>query len=271
MNIGMPMRNSLPRPRPPAPYFVYPRSPAYASVSNSYRGAHRTYAQYNYLRPGLIPWMKRRRLEVVLRLAAPWFHKTSVIDFGCADGVLLPSLSKYFPHVVGVDRDPTACAVATAVVRDLALSNVEILCGTDADIIGVMSARIATRESRLMFALETLEHASASDAERVDFLRRLFSVMQPGANVIISVPRTTGPLFLLKHAAQRALGMVDEPLSVREALRAGLRSDTSGLESRWRGGHVGFNDRTFERAIRQSMRIVRRRATVLSIIYQVAL
>lgn len=269
MNIGMAMPNSLPRPR--APHFVYPRSPAYASVSNSYRGAHRTYAQYNYLRPGLIPWMKRRRLEAVLRLAAPWFHKTPVIDFGCADGVLLPSLSKHFPSVVGVDRDPSACAVARAMIRDLALTNVGIVCSADADIAGGPDPPAVASGCRLMFALETFEHACASDAERVDCMRRLFGIMEPGANMIISVPRTTGPLFLLKHTAQRAMGMADEPLSVREALWAGLWSDTSDLESRWRGGHVGFNDRTFERAIRESMRVVHRRATVLSVIYQLAL
>ncbi len=121
-----------------------------------------------------------------------------------------------------------------------------------------------------MFALETMEHACASDAERVALMRRLFGLMGPGGNMIISIPRTTGPLFLLKHAAQRALGIADEPLSVGEALRAGVRANTSRLEPRWHGGHLGFNDRTFERAIGKSMRIVRRRPTVLSIIYQVA-
>jgi methyltransferase family protein len=261
------MRNSLPG----APYFVYPRSPAYASASHSYRGAHPTYAQYNYLRPGLIPWMKRRRFELALRLAAPWFHRTPVIDFGCADGVLLPSLSKYFPSVIGVDRDPAACAVATAVIRDLGLTNVEIVCTADSEVLWDRDSRVATSGCRLMFALETMEHACASDPERVAFMRRLFALMQPGGNMIISIPRTTGPLFLLKHAAQRALGIADEPLSVGEAFRAGLRSDTSRLEPRWRGGHLGFNDRTFERAIRESMRVVHRRPTVLSGIYQLAL
>src|ERR1700674_2083941 len=153
MNIGILMRNSLPG----APYFVYPRSPAYASASHSYRGAHRTYAQYNYLRPGLIPWMKRRRFELALRLAAPWFHRTPVIDFGCADGVLLPSLSKHFPSVIGADRDPSACAVAAALVRDLGLTNVEIVCSADGDTAEGQDSRIEVAGCRLMFVLETLE------------------------------------------------------------------------------------------------------------------
>jgi SAM-dependent methyltransferase len=248
--------------------FVWPEAKTLYRAGGAYRDGYATYSHYNYLRPGPIAWMKRRRLDVALQLARPWFHRTAAIDFGCGDGILIASLSRYFPFVFGVDLDPAACLIAEAVVADLALPNVRF---------GRFLPDPSEQSYGIAFILETLEHIGSAhpadaDGARVDTIRKLFSVLAPDARIVISVPRTTGLAFLAKYAAQRVLGYRGDVagLSVGDALRAGLCNDTSRLADRWQGGHVGFNDRTFERALRQSVEIVGRRRTALSVCYLVA-
>jgi hypothetical protein len=255
--------------------FVYPRSAAFFPPDGAYRDEHPSYSAYNYLRPGPIAWLKRRRFDVALTLARPWFHRTAALDFGCADGVLLPSLARYFLFAVGIDRDPTACRIATAVVADLQLGNVRVLCTAGAEAPAQIGPRLPApvapaRGYGILFALETLEHIGPSDATRVETVQALFTALEPDARMIVSVPRMTGMVFFAKYLAQRLTGMADEPLSLRDALRAGLWHDTTRLTQRWQGGHVGFNERTFERALGSVVRIVQRRATPLSLFYVLA-
>jgi 2-polyprenyl-3-methyl-5-hydroxy-6-metoxy-1,4-benzoquinol methylase len=258
----------------PAP-FVYPHTRAFQPAGGRYRGPYRSYSHYNYLRPGPIAALKRRHFAVALELARPWFHGTGALDFGCADGILLPSLARYFPRAIGVDRDPAACAIANAVVADLGLDNVRVVCtagtGTSDALRTAIGATPRTPYG-IAFALETLEHIGApnrrdADALRASTVRDLLALLAPPARIIVSVPRMTGLAFLAKYGAQRLLGVADEPVSLREALDAGVRRDTTALAPRWRGGHVGFDEGTFERAVRGVARIHQRRTTWLSALY----
>jgi len=58
-----------------------------------------SYTSHNYLKPWIYSALKIRHFEAALYLTKEYFHKCNVIDFGCADGVFLPSLAKYFNKV----------------------------------------------------------------------------------------------------------------------------------------------------------------------------
>ena len=88
----------------------------------------KTYTEYDYLTPGIASFLRTGHFEYALRLTREYFHKCNVIDFGCADGPFLPSLSRYFNHVVGVDMRPVDVQIAEKVIGAAGLSNVEVVC-----------------------------------------------------------------------------------------------------------------------------------------------
>src|SRR2546423_331631 len=81
--------------------FVLPPAEVFSDPSHAVHGG--LYSQYNYLRPGIIQKLKRGRFEKALQLARPYFGTGAALDFGCADGVFLPSLANYFEAVVWGD------------------------------------------------------------------------------------------------------------------------------------------------------------------------
>jgi hypothetical protein len=240
-------------------YFVRPAPGILESESECYIGPYRTYAHYNYLRPGPIAALKRRRFDIALHLARPWFYKTGAIDFGCADGVLLPSLARYFTRVAAVDLD---------VINSHQMP------------LPVLRARLAgprgDREYGVMFLLETLEHVGPDapagtdcNAYRVQFLRDLITFLAPPARIIISIPRMTGIGFLTRYVTQSTLGLAHEHIPVADALKAGILGDTSGLESQWTGGHLGFNERKMERELRKAFNVVEERRLPFTLMYTI--
>src|SRR5262245_40899173 len=88
--------------------FVKPSLTVYrqAAAAEGYSYIDRTssYAEYNYLRPGFTSRLKYEHFELALRLTRRYFHTCNVIDFGCADGIFVPSLSLYFNKVAAVDK-----------------------------------------------------------------------------------------------------------------------------------------------------------------------
>jgi tRNA G46 methylase TrmB len=109
-------------------YFIKPAADVYLSSESHYYKQYKTYAEYNYLRPGISSYIKCWHFETALRLTKGYFHNSNVIDFGCADGVFIPSLSKYFNHVCAIDRNPSFVKIASALVSTQNLSNVELVC-----------------------------------------------------------------------------------------------------------------------------------------------
>ena len=71
----------------------------------SYRPGSATYTKYNYTKQGIASFLRVRHFEHALRLTREHLCEFNAIDFGCADGPFLPSLSGYFRHVVAIDRD----------------------------------------------------------------------------------------------------------------------------------------------------------------------
>jgi len=260
-------------------YFVRPAPGILESETECYIGPYRTYAHYNYLRPGPIAALKRRRFDIALSLARPWFHKTGAIDFGCADGVLLPSLARYFPRVAAVDHDPRVIPIAKQVVEEAGLESVDVINSSHMPMPALRARLLGPRGDReygVMFLLETLEHVGPDApadmdcyAYRAQFVRDLFNFLAPPARIIISIPRMTGIGFLTRYVTQSTLGMAHEHIPVADALRAGILGDTTALESQWTGGHVGFNERKMERELRKYFNVVEERRLPFSLMFTI--
>lgn len=244
-------------------YFVAPPVEAFQSSGHTHYGKYASYAEYNYLRPGLVSSIKRRRFEVALALAQAWFG-SDVIDMGTADGILIPSLAARFSRVVAVDVVPYNCSVAERVAAPL--RNVTVICNEGLSFAD-LRIRIGYR-AQAMFILETLEHVGEKGRmyeSKVEFVRQCFTLLAEDGVIIASVPRMTGVLFMAKYFTQSALRMHHEPMTFREVLRSGL-GDTSQLESRWEGQHVGFNENKLADALMKEFRVVIRK-TMTSYFY----
>jgi 2-polyprenyl-3-methyl-5-hydroxy-6-metoxy-1,4-benzoquinol methylase len=251
-----------------ASLFIKPDLSAFAPDPGSpYYGEYLSYSHYNYLRGGIVSKFKRARFEVALKMARPYFGRTNAIDMGCADGILLPSLAKYFPHVTGVDTDPQYLHLARNLVAKLRLTNVDTVCNAGKSFDELRAALSASgRTYGVAFLLETLEHIGKSAAtmyqDKLDFLDQLFSLTTSDGVVLISVPKMVGMPFLLKYAVQTAARMHKEPVSLKDGARAVLSRSASHLESRWSGGHVGFDDRKLGRLLEEKYAVVARRDLV---------
>jgi len=247
---------------PSRPLFVRPQLADFEldSKSQHYHAGYLTYSHYNYLRPGPIAKIKRNRFEMALRLAEDRFGKSGTIDMGCADGILLPSLAKHFPVVMGVDTDESHLVIARKLIAHAGLSNVELVCNADKSMEQVR-ASLNGKAYGVMFLLETLEHIGASAStmydDKLKFLDELFSLLTPDGVIIISVPKMVGPAFLLKYVTQTVLRAHKEAIPLGQLLRCGFLCDASGLEPKWIGGHVGFDDRKLQHIIEQRFTIQR--------------
>ncbi len=253
--------------------FVRPPESVYRDPDLEFMDGFRTYGEYNYLRPGLASRVKLAHFEKALELASDGFGREAVIDFGCADGVFLPSLARYFPRVVAVDRVPMFRDIAARVVKEIGADHIEVICNEELDD-DALAARLSGAPWHTAFCLEVLEHVgdperpeTAYDA-KLALLETLFRLLQPGGRVIASVPTMVGLPFLAQRAALAILGGWREPLSWGELLRAGLLRDTDALEQRWDGGHLGFNHVRLERALAGRFRIDRRTNLGFQVVYE---
>jgi len=227
-----------------------------------------SYSHYNYLRPGLIPYVKRQRFEMALKMAQPYFGTGDAIDVGCADGVLLPSLAKYFKNAAGIDPHDGVLDTARIVVRDLPLPNVTLLNNRDMSFETVREK--LGRTYRVAFVLETLEHVGSLPnlyQTKADFVEGVFSLLDADGIVIASVPRMVGPHFLAKHVIQRSLRIPSEKTPWKEVMRSAFFGDTSRLEPLWVGGHIGFNHLKLTKALRSRFDLKVSKGTLSSYFY----
>jgi len=250
-------------------YFIKPEADAYSSAESRKYPGNKTYTEYNYLAPGIASYIKTWHFEKALALTRSYFHHANVIDFGCADGVLLPSLSKYFNHVCAIDRNPAFITTASALVDELHLSNVELLCNEGLTIEDVKS-RLAGREYHVLYLLETLEHVGDRDAmydSRVRFLKEIADLIAKEGIMVVSVPNMVGIFFLIQRVGLALTHSLRETLSVRELLKASLLNNTAGLEKRWDGGHLGFNHRKLENRMKLEFRILKKSHIMFQVLY----
>jgi len=249
-----------------APTFILPDRPA---VQRAVAGdATRSYAIYNYYGGGPIASAKRRRFARALALGAAAVPAERVIDMGCADGLLLPSLAKAYRQVTAVDLDPGFVARSQRLVRTLNLANVRTLCSA-----GLTFEQVREQVGpghRLMFLLETFEHVGCQPdmwGTKMAFLRDCFSLLEPGGRIVVSVPKMVGLVMLFKNVLQRSLGLGHDPLTWKQLLRSSILKDTDDLEPLWDGHHVGFNHLKLDRHLQRSFDVRHREESAISVFY----
>lgn len=256
-------------------YFVRPPYVALENFSYMPEKGIKTYSEYNYLKPGINSFLRARHFEYALRLTKEYFQKCNVIDFGCGDGPFLPSLARYFNHVVGVDYEPQFVELASKVVSSANLTNVELICNRDLATPDLKS-KLDKREYHVLFLLETLEHVGdKSDPwnSRVKFIRELFTLIHETGIIVISVPNMVGIPFLLQRLGLLLSNEKKEAISTTNLLKASFLNYTSDLEQQWQRwhlgdiGHLGFNHRKLESHMRKEFQILKRKNILFQVMY----
>lgn len=247
--------------------FVMP--PRVGQIGEQYVQGFATYTEYNYLAPNLSSRIKRRHFDIALEITAEDFHRGAVLDYGCADGVFLPSLSRYFPIVAGVDVHRPFVKQAEQVVTSADLANARILCSE-----GLSHGEVAAilgRRFDIIYLLEVMEHIGDRNRmyeSKVEFLKSLKPLMTPDAKLVVSVPKMAGPTFLLQRLGLWGLRLEREKLSWGELFRAGLLGDTRTLERRWQTfSHLGFNQYVFHRYLKKGFNVLRVWNDLFQVVY----
>jgi 2-polyprenyl-3-methyl-5-hydroxy-6-metoxy-1,4-benzoquinol methylase len=250
----------------PPLWFRYTRLPpasAYAGKQTEYAPGFTTYASYNYLRGGLIARVKASHFEAALRMTRPWLGRANAIDFGCADGVFLPSLARWFPKVVGIDRDADSVAIAERAVRAVGLPNVRLLCddGADPD---ALRAQLQPDRFEVLYTIMTLEHFGEPGRQyesRVELVERLFELLEPNGGMVVGVPNMVGLAFLLQRVALWAGGLHRDEIGLRDTFNAIVHKDTAALEPNWcPETHLGFNHVKLLDALREHTYVLAHRS-----------
>ncbi len=258
----------LRRPR----YFEPPSARVFTDGDGEYLPGFATYTSYNYLGGGPVARVKAAHFEAALELTRDLHGSCDAVDFGCADGVLLPSLARLFNRVYAVDVRQSMVAVANQVKDELGLANVEVVCNEDRDFAS-LAEDTASGDFRVAFLLETLEHIGEAETmwrDKVEFVEGVLGLLAPGGRLVISVPTMVGLPFLAQRAALAAGRMHREPINARDLFNAVVRRNTDALEPRWTSeDHLGFNHRKLERHLRERFRIAEHRNLGFSQVYVV--
>jgi 2-polyprenyl-3-methyl-5-hydroxy-6-metoxy-1,4-benzoquinol methylase len=243
--------------------FVLPDRELIESVS----GETSSYAIRNYYGNGPIAFAKRQRFRRALQLAKN-VPAQNVIDMGTGDGVLLPTLSRHYRKVVGVDVNRHHIEQASRLAECLKLKNVELVC-LDEISLNDLPRKIGA-DFQLMLLLETLEHVGRQPDmwdSKMEFLRGCFDLMRPGGRIVATVPKMVGLIMLFKNLLQRALGRGYDPMSAKQLIRSSFLKDTDELEPLWTGGHVGFNHLKLDQHLENNFVIHHRSESLISVFY----
>ncbi len=225
------------------------------------------YSLHNYYGHGPIAHAKRRRFQIALDLGSE-LRGQRVIDMGSADGVFIHTLARECQSVVAIDHNPAYAKFCEQLIEALKIPNARAMCNGDISI-DALRERIGS-DFGAMFLLETLEHVGTQPdmwGSKIRFLKDCFSLLKPGAPIIISVPKMVGPIVVFKNLLQRALRIGHDKLTIRQLLRSGFLYQTDDLEPLWTGCHVGFNHMKLERHMAEHFKIVRRKSTAISVFY----
>lgn len=230
-------------------YFIKP--PLISIQNQQYSGQYKTYSEYNYLRPSISSRIKTQHFEEALRFSQKYFGENA-IDFGCADGIFLLSLSKYFNKVAGFDADPSCLKVAQELINRQHLDNVTVQYSRE-------NLPQVQERYKALFLLEVLEHNGDPNniyPSQAAFLKKLFTLLTEDGIIIISVPKMVGLSLLIQRVGLSLFGFQKEKVSIKALLKACFLYNTNDLEPNWNHGHLGFNHRKLEKQLKQNFRII---------------
>jgi 2-polyprenyl-3-methyl-5-hydroxy-6-metoxy-1,4-benzoquinol methylase len=233
---------------------------------------YHSYSEYNYLQKSFISGIKRRHFEIALDLTSDYFFKTDVIDFGCADGIFLPSLSHYFSSVLGIEREKEFVFLAQEIIKDLALKNVKIINNENVSIQELKTESLK-KDYKIIFLLEVLEHVGRNYQsmyeDKITLLKEISSLVNNEGMIIVSVPKMIGLSFLIQHIGLTVLNMKRAKYSFKELMSSAFLGDTSGVEKYWVPyvTHQGFNHKKLEKYLNQDFFIVKKRDDFFQVVY----
>ena len=237
----------------------------YSKIDTKYK----SYSEYNYLRPGVASVIKRRHFEKALELTKCYFNKANVIDFGCADGPFIPSLSKYFNEVVAVDKLPGFIEIAAKLCKKMRLNNVHLICNKDLEF-DVLRNNLTDKKYDILFFLEGMEHVGNRERmyeSKNNFLKELAALIDDNGIIVLSVPKMIGLSFFIQRIGLALLGLHREPISFIDFIKASFFYNTDTLEKKWNGEHLGFNHKKFEIHIKRDFNITKKIKMIFHVVY----
>lgn len=143
--------------------------------------AYRLGIQDNYTHKNpLMRWIFWKRLQIILEMVKKASNLDSVLDFGMGWGVLLPSLSRIFKRVYGVEINRVKIARALHLVRLLNCKNIWIY-------------EVEPHDKLLVFKDKSMDCIIAADVlEHIpnlrDTLQSLKRILKDDGWLIVSIP-----------------------------------------------------------------------------------
>ena len=227
-------------------------------TEKSYANGYESYSEYNYIGSRIDRKIKKLHFNRALELALKRGSSQTVVDFGCADGFFLPSLSRYFSEVFGIEQNSRFAHTARVLKDRRNLQNTQVFCNATQEERDLMFRRVRQKADTL-FAMEVIEHVGTSENmyfSKSEFIKELFKLVQPNGKIIISVPVMIGVPFLIQRAAMKILGLHPEKISLSQFFKCVLLKNTDGLEKKWAGGHLGFNHIKLEIELSKNFNLV---------------
>lgn len=242
-----------------------------AKITRNNQKEERSYSEYNYSASGISSYIKTGHFEAVLQLTKEYFNKCNVIDFGCADGIFLPSISKYFNNVFAFDIKQEFIDDAEYLKQKMRLNNVELLCTKGLDFREIKES-LKGKEYHIVYLLEVMEHIGDKGetmyADKKNFLINVSNLIEKGGIIVISVPKMIGLSFLIQRIGLSILGLGREPISFSNFMKSVFLCDASSMEKNWwNNGHMGFNHLKFEKSFSPEFEIIRKKNLLFQAVY----
>jgi SAM-dependent methyltransferase len=146
-------------------------------------------------------WLSKARIANRFHWAALKYAATlvqpnvgTVVEIGCGEGYLIPTLSKYFDRVVAVDNSEKMLNVARSY---FAFPNTAFVSD---DITSPQQPELTATQYDWVICLEVLEHLPKWDVG----VRNLTRLLRPGGMLLVSMPVEVGLPLLLKEIGRIA-------------------------------------------------------------------